>query len=105
MLAADSDVLQAGFDVVVISDKEKFQRTFVLAEQQAQLQSRPALENILPQPPDGNPGVNMRTPKGIGDDPQRSLDPLHFRVTQLVQPSEEAGIEENGGASHASVFR
>ncbi len=88
----------------MVADEEEFQRASIFAEQQAQLQSHPALENILPQSSDGNPGVNMGTAKVVRDDLQGRFHPRDFRVAESFQSGVEAGIEENAGASHASVF-
>ena len=44
---------------MVAAGKEKFQGSRVVPKQQAHHQTGAALENIFPQPPDGNPAVSV----------------------------------------------
>ena len=98
------EISQPGLNSLMVADQEEFQCASVLTEQQTQFQSSAALVNIFPQTPDGNAGVNMWTTKGSRDDPKGRLDAPDVRVAQIFQPRVEAGIEDDGGTSHALVF-
>jgi hypothetical protein len=72
-------------NIVVVAGKEKFQSVSVLSEQQAHFQSGAALENIFPQPPDGNPAVRVRMAEAFGNCLQRGLDAVEIRIAQMLE--------------------
>jgi hypothetical protein len=72
-------------NVIVVAGKEKFQDFPVLPEQQTHFQSGAALENVFPQPPDGNSAVRMRMAETIGNHLQRGLDAGEIRITQMLE--------------------
>ena len=91
--------------LVVVSNKENFQRPRFGVEQQAELQACPAFKYILSQPPDGDSGMEMRLAETIGQDSQSLFHAGHIRVAQIFKRGEETRTEQDGGFSHASAFR
>ena len=72
-------------NVIVAAGKEKFQHFPILPEQQAHFQSGAALENVFPQPPDGNSAVRMRMAEAIWNHLERGLDAGEIRITQMLE--------------------
>lgn len=72
-------------NVIVVASKEKFQGVSILPEQQAHFQSGAALENVFPQPPDGNPAVRVRMAEAVGNRLQRGLDAGEIRIAQMLE--------------------
>ena len=72
-------------NVVVVACKEKFEGIPVLPEQQTHFQSGAALENIFPQPPDGNAAVRVRMAEAVRNHPQRGLDTGEIRIAQMLE--------------------
>jgi len=72
-------------NVVVVAGKEKFQRFPVLPEQQTHFQSGAALENVFPQPPDGNPTVSVRVAEAIWNHLERGLYAGEIRIAQIFE--------------------
>jgi hypothetical protein len=60
-------VLNQSANVIVVAGKEKFQSVSILPEQQTHFQSGAALENIFPQPPDGNSAMRVRMAEAVGN--------------------------------------
>jgi len=78
-------VLNHTANVIVVAGKEKFQSRPVLPEQQTHLQSGAALENVLPQPPDGNSTMSMRMAEAVGNHLKRGLNAGEIRITQMLE--------------------
>ena len=78
-------VLNYAANVIVVADKEKFQSSPVLPEQQAHFQSGAALEDVFPQPPDGNSAVRVRMAEAVGNHLQRGLDSGEIRIAQMLE--------------------
>jgi hypothetical protein len=89
--------------LVMIADEENFQGLPAGAEQQPDLQSGPAFEHIISQPPDGNSRVKMRLAETIRERAQHLLDPGRIPAAKAVKRGEEARTEQDGGFSHASI--
>jgi hypothetical protein len=82
---ASLKVLNHAANVIVVAGKEKFQGFSVLPEQQAHFQSGAALENVFPQPPDGNSTVSMRMAEVVGNHLKRGLDAGEIRIAQILE--------------------
>ena len=78
-----SKVLNDATHFIVVAGKEKFQDSRVVPEQQANLQPGAALENVFPQPPDGNPAVSVRMAKTIGNRLKRRFNACEIRLAQI----------------------
>lgn len=78
-------ILNHAANVVVVVGEEKFQRVSILPEQQAHFQSGAALENVFPQPPDGNPAVRVRMAEAAGNRLKRGLDAGEIRIAQMLE--------------------
>ena len=89
----------------MVADEEDLQIAGLGAEQQADFQPGPALEDILLQPPDGDPGVKVRPAKTVGQDSQRLLRAGHIRVAQVLERGEKSRTEQDGRFSHAAAFQ
>ena len=98
------EVLNNAANFVVIAEKEEFQRTRVLAKQQAQLQSGPAFKNIFSQSSDGHSGVRVGTAKTFGNELRRRFHAGEIRITQICERLTKARAEQNDGSRHASIF-
>jgi hypothetical protein len=83
-------ILNHASNVIVVAGKEKFQGVSILPEQQAHFQSGAALENVFPQPPDGNPTVRVRMAEAVGNRLQRGLDAGEIRIAQMLEHGEKA---------------
>ena len=69
----------------MVAGKEKFQGISILPEQQPHFQSGAALENVFPQPPDGNPAVRVRMAETAGNRLKRGLDTGEIRIAQMLE--------------------
>lgn len=96
-----SKVLNDAAHFIVVAGKEKFQGSRVVPKQQAHLQPGAALENIFPQPPDGNPAVSVRMAETIGNCLKRRFNAREIRIAQTFERGLKARGQDNGGSSHA----
>jgi hypothetical protein len=95
-----SKVLNDAAHFIVVADKEKFQGSCVVPKQQAHLQPGAALENIFPQPPDGNATVSVRMAETIGNCLKRRFNAREIRLAQTFERGLKARGQDNGGFSH-----
>jgi hypothetical protein len=86
---------------IVVTGKEKFQGSRVMPKQQAHLQPGAALENIFPQPPDGNAAVSVRMAKTIRYYLKCRFNAREIRPAQISERGMKARGQDNGGFSHA----
>jgi hypothetical protein len=70
---------------IVVAGKEKFQGFPVLPEQETQLQSGTALENVFPQSSDGNSTVRVRMAEAVGNHLKRDFDASEIRIAQILE--------------------
>ncbi len=95
-----SKVLNDAAHFIVIACEEKFQGSRGLPEQQAHLQPGAALENVFPQPPDGNAAVSMRVAETVGNYLKRRFNAREIRLAQIFERGVKARGQDNGGFSH-----
>ena len=98
------ELMNNAADFGVIARKEEFQRVCILAEQEAQLQPDPTFKNVLFQPSDRNPGVNVRLAETFGNGLKRRFNTSQVRVAQISERRTETRAEQNDEFRHASVF-
>jgi hypothetical protein len=69
-------------------------------KQQVHLQPSATLENIFPQPPDGNAAVSVRMAETIGNHLKRRFNTREIRLAQTFERGVKACGQDNGGFSH-----
>jgi hypothetical protein len=75
------------------------------AEQEANSQTRAAFKNVLPQPSDGDSGMEVRLAKAFGQDSQCLFRPFQVLRGKVLERGQKARAEQDGGLSHVSVFQ
>ena len=88
-----SEVSQPRFDFVVRHHVVGGEQTFLGKEDDPPVQPGAALEQILPQPPDADTGVQVRLTEAVAQRPQGFRNTLAVGGAQLLHPLPQAGME------------
>jgi len=88
-----SEASEPRFDFVARPQVESGEQTFIRKKYDPPMQPGAALEQILPQPPDSNASVKMRTTEAIAQRAQGFRNLFPFVVAQFAHPLPKAGME------------
>ena len=99
-----SETAQPPFDLVVRHHVVGSEQAFLRKEHDSPVQSGPALEQILPQPPDSDSGVQVGTTETVGQHPKRFRNLLPLGGAQFLHPLPQAGMEIDPHSFPVKVF-
>ncbi len=90
-----SEASQPCFDFVVSHHVIGGKPSLLGKEHDAPMQSGPALKQILPESPDSDACMKVRTSEAVAQRPQRFLNLLVVDVADFLHPLEQAWMEVN----------